>query len=347
VRSRTGLAVGLFAAAIAPAVSAADPTVCDDTRIAPPTVTPYPQYGPRNVELWLSAGELGDWASRGSMTPAFVLGAELGVPFDVVQRVRLAAGASAVFGHWGDDAHSLVGLETRLDLRASYFMDDLLDLYVLARPIDVMFGWNEARAAYRPGVGLGVRVARRVELEGTLDGIVALGSAFAGGERAGPGMTLSLGFDTCLWGWCNRSAPQNPAQTSLTCALYDEARSACPSSGGCGAMCNAVAAAMDASRPSIAEGARARDAIDAFLLGVAQQLSGDVKDRIDHLRATHDALLRKLLAAQTDEREAEQVGTGLVDHCSYAPTAIELRDALGCTPEGAPMTPARPTGCDP
>jgi hypothetical protein len=320
-----------IASATTPAV--ADGATCNDKEVIPPAPTQFPAYGPRAFELWGKLGELGDWGSPGAMRPAGYLGAEGAFPFDE-QRVRLSLGADLVLGHWGDDTHSLIGMQVSAAFRWSPFMDDVFDGYLVVRPADFLFAWDPASTAYRPGVGVGVRVARSVQLEATGDALVALDGRFAGGERAAPGLDVTLGFDFCLPLSCNQPAPAGPGQISLACNLYDEAQLVCQKVPDRSALCAAVFTAMDANRPLGADGKQAQDPIDAFLLATSELVAEPAKSRITHLGQTNETLVERLEDAQRRERKAAQSGAKLVDHCSYAPTAIELRDAFGCLVDG-------------
>jgi hypothetical protein len=327
--------------------AAATPAVCNDTVVAQPAPTPFPAYGPRVLELWIKAGELGDWAPPGTMRPAGYLGLEVARPFDAEQRFRLSLGADVVLGHWGDDAHSLLGLQASLAFRWSFAMDDIFDSYLLARPADFLFTWSPSGSIYRPGIGLGVRVARAVQLEATADALVALDGPFADRQRAAPGLDITLGFDLCLVVGCNQPSPPQATQKSLTCNLYNEAQSVCGRVPDRAALCAAVFAAMDANRPLGPEGAAIHDPIDAFLLATQELVADSAKSRIADLRQMNTRLLQELGEAQEKERRAAQGNTWLSDHCAYAPTAIELRDAFGCTAQGTATAqcPTQPVAC--
>jgi hypothetical protein len=346
VRSLIVVAAVASFAAVEPSAAASGPVTCNATPVSPPPATPYFEYSPRRFELWAGVGELGDWLLAGTMSPALTLGAEFVLPLDLAQRSRLGLKVDAVIGHWAGNDGSLFGLEGSLAYRYSVGMDDFFDWYLLGRPVDVLFALGNSQAAYRPGLGAGLRVVRAVELEGTLDAVVGLGRSGAGGDRAGPGLTLSLAVDTCLAGsFCSRPAPPKPVQRDLTCNLYEHAESLCTGTPDRHALCDAVATAMDASRPLTDDGAREGDPIDAFLAAVEAPLPEPLKTAIHRLRQDHDALLQTLSRSQDAERRAAQGGGWLVDHCSYEPTANELRDAFGCDPDGAPTRCAPPSQC--
>lgn len=322
--------------ATTPAV-AGDAAVCSDAIVTPPAPTHFSAYSPRIIEFWGKAGELGDWAPPRTMRPAGYAGLEVALPFDAEQRLRLGLGADVTLGHWGDDAHSILGLQTSLALRWSFAMDDIFDSYLLVRPADFQFAWDPWASVYRPGIGVGIRVARAVQLEASADALVALGGPFGDGERAAPGLDVTLGFDLCLVLSCNRASPPKASQKSLTCNLYNEAtQSVCAAVPDRAALCAAVFTAMDANRPLGPDGATIRDPIDAFLLATEQLVAEPAKSRFHDLRNTNGRLLGELDRAREKERIAAQGNAWLSDHCAYAPTAIELRDALGCTAQGTP-----------
>ena len=141
--------------------------------------------------------------------------------------------------------------------------------------------------------------------------------------------------------------PPQATQKSLTCNLYNEAQSVCGAVPDRAALCAAVFAAMDANRPLGPQGAAIHDPIDAFLLATQELVADSAKSRIADLRQMNTRLLQELGEAQEKERRAAQGNTWLSDHCAYAPTAIELRDAFGCTAQGAATAqcPTQPVAC--
>jgi hypothetical protein len=107
------------------------------------------------------------------------------------------------------------------------------------------------------------------------------------------------------------------------------------------ALCKAVASAMDADTTSTTE---QFDSIDAFLRGIRDNLpaaASDAHGAIASLVTAHERLLKEVSDARTAERTAAQRQATLPAHCSYAPVAVEIRDALGCDANGQPV------GCAP
>jgi hypothetical protein len=324
----------------APAPAPATSAVCKDDEVIPQSPTQFPLYSPRAFEFWGKVGELGDWGSPGSMRPAGYLGLEGALPFDE-QRIRLSLGADFILGHWGDDAHSFLGMQAAAAFRWSPLMDDVFDGYLIVRPADFLFAWNSATTAYRPGLGVGVRVARTVELEATGDALIALDHAFAGGERVAPGLDVTLGFDICFPLSCNQPTPPKLIQVSLACNLYNEAQRVCSRVPDRAALCAAVFTAMDANRPLGPGETQPADPIASFLLSAQGLLPDTAKSTMDSVINENQALISRVGEAQTHERGYAQKGARPVDHCSYAPTAIELRDAFGCLADGG-VTPTCP-----
>lgn len=332
--------VALTAAADAPSLT------CDQTVVPPASSSGFPLFAPRAWEWWAGAGFVADWAS-GRATPALAIGTELVKPFDADQRFRVGLYAGASFGHWGDDDGALVGASTSLRLRWSPWMTDFYDVFLVAKPAGFDFAFDDFRAAFRPGVGLGVRFIRAAALEATADDVISLGDAFPNGNRSGVGVTISLAYDVCFQPLgCDRPQPKPPQPKKLTCELYDQATALCRGAANRAALCHAVYVSMDASRiPS-----RPLDATDAFLAALWVQLAGSPSQAaVDALRALHKRLFDEVFDPAAGTRHAERLaaqrGAWLRDHCSYEPTAIELRDALGCDVNGAPAACAVEPEC--
>jgi hypothetical protein len=328
-----------LALSAAPAAQAADerPPACDRTVVPPPSSSGYPLFAPRAWEWWSGAGFVADWAS-GRATPGFAIGTEVVKPFDADQRFRLGLYVGASIGHWGDDQGLLLGAATSLRLRWSPWMTDFYDVFVVVKPAGFDFAFDDFRAAFRPGAGLGVRFIRAAALEATADDLVSLGDAFPNGNRSGVGLTISLAYDACFQPLgCDRPTPKPPQAKPLTCDLYNQATALCRGAADRAALCHAVYVAMDASRIPV----RPLDATDAFLAALSAQLSGSPSQPgVDALRALHERLFDEVFDPKAGTRNAERIaaqqGAWLRDHCSYEPTAIELRDALGCDVDGAP-----------
>jgi hypothetical protein len=169
-------------------------------------------------------------------------------------------------------------------------------------------------------------------LEGTFDAVYAAGDRFADGARVLPGMTLTLGGDLCLIkDWCKVPRPPAPEIRQLACDLYDEAKGACENQPDHARLCAAVAAAMDASTNVTSE---KYDDTDAFLTGIIDQVADvpRLQQQLMVLRSGHRDRLETWYHAGDAERKARQRGAWLSTHCSYAPTALELREAFGCGP---------------
>jgi hypothetical protein len=162
----------------------------------------------RKGEFWVHTGYVDDWRGPAGADPAFALGIEK-VPFvSLDQRWRLGWYFGGLWGHWGDREHSSAGFDVSLRFRASAYMTDFWDIYVLTKV--GIIGAFDGRFGLRPGLGAGFRVLRGAALEITIDDVIALGDRFAGGARVLPGMTAALGFDLCILGtWCLGPKPPN------------------------------------------------------------------------------------------------------------------------------------------
>jgi hypothetical protein len=167
----------------------------------PPT-TPFVLAGARYLELNAAMSMALDSNAR-TDAPAdvragrtsFTAGVDLGFPF-AHQRLRPSLFGGVQVGYWGDDAHGPVSAYVGTRFRASFYMDDIFDLYALLRA-DVPI--SPAGAALRPGAGIGLRVGRVVSLEGSYDTLFALGTTFANTQYTSfvpVGFTVSLMIDT-------------------------------------------------------------------------------------------------------------------------------------------------------
>jgi hypothetical protein len=338
------LAATVLAGALTAASARADDAqfTCDRTPVPPGPSSESPLFPPRAWELWPTLGFLTDWAA-GPLSPDVSFGIELAKPFDVDQRWRLGIHAGYLLGHWGGDRASSSALDASLNLRWSPLMTDFFDGYFIVKPAGADIALSDSRVALRWGAGIGMRALRAIEIEATADALVALKDTFPNGDRAGLGVTFSLGYDLCLEPFgCTQAQPSGPVTKALTCELYDQADATCGSlqanPGARTALCQAVYTSMDASADP---GSRPLDATHAFLLALAASLADPgLKKAVEDLATTHKRLYEQIYAAKGeryDERMAAQSGEWLHDHCTYEPNAIELRGAFGCDTDGKPL----------
>jgi hypothetical protein len=348
-----GAAVLSSMSVFAPALGAADPTTrCGGPEIDPGVTSGFPLAPVRQRELWALAGYAGDWNSGHAATADATLGFEW-VPWVTrTQATRLGFYGGAIGGAWGEGGHAPIAGEAAMRFRWSFAMDDFFDWYLTLRGgAQVAFGGP--RFALRPAAGAGLRVLRAVLLEGGYAPLVAIGDSFADGRRAENGIAISLGLDLCVvlkgLDGCKIASPPSPTPTSLACDLYLPAQKVCAQWAANAlvreALCKAVASAMDADTTSTTE---QFDSIDAFLRAIRDNLPAapsDARGAIASLVTAHEGLLKELSNARTAERMAAQHNATLPAHCSYAPVAVEIRDALGCNANGKPVACAPVPEC--
>jgi hypothetical protein len=341
----------LFAAAAAALIAAASAAFADtpapdpaQSVACPPfkrLPAPRPGFYPERVrELWLDVSFISDWnlETRQSF-PAFGFGFEYLFVFDKDARVRLGPRLGLQIGRWGDNKHASFSLDPGLRFRGSFYMDPIVDVYAIAKTdVLVALGIGQSvQQALRPGLGIGVRLGRAVQIEGTFDVALALGSGFirdSGTTAWAPGLWLSGGFDLCTLGsFCNAPEPQQVAEDD-TGKLYDDAHAVCAGTKDAalhGDLCAAVDAAMDGDRyPPGPE----QDSTEAFLAGVQRELDKKGRERlalrIADMAAHHHAMEACRRKNQRDARLAAQKSQRLAVHYNYAPFPVLLRRALGC-----------------
>jgi hypothetical protein len=340
------LASGSILAGVA---AAADlPPRCTGAEIEPAATSGFPLAPVRERELWVLAGYAGDWNSGNAVTADGTLGVEWIPWLNRTQSTRLGLYAGIIGGPWGEGGHAPISGEAAMRFRWSFAMDDFFDWYLTLRSgAQVAFGGP--RVAFHPGAGGGLRVLRAVLIEGVYAPLVAIGDPFEDGRRAEHGIAVTLGVDLCVvvkgLGGCTVALPPSPVPKALACDLYSPAQSICAKwsadVSAHSALCRAVASAMDADTTSTTE---KYDSIDAFLRGVRDNLpatAGEMRDAVESLVTTHERLLQELSEARAEERIASQHHATFPAHCSYAPVAVEIRDALGCDAKG------EATGCSP
>jgi len=341
--SRAALAfviAALFVAARAGAADAPLP-VCDTHAEDAAPDSGNPVFPARTHEVWLDVGYFGDWNPHHH--PVFAPGLELVPLVTADQRWRLGMRLGGALGSWGDDRHGWLSLDLGLRARASFVMEDFFDVYAVAKGDGLMTLPRGPYFGARPGAGLGVRVARAVEVEATFDAALAIGATYTDSDpRFAPGFGVSVGFDMCFPDGCARTVPP-VVHKDFTCSIYERAVAVCSASAEERAeLCDAVATAMDGT---VSTPRQREDATAAFLRAVAEGVrTPALAARLEAMRAAHREMSRRRDAEDDAERAAARGGRTTVEHCAYAPYAAELRDAFGCAPEGTPAC-ALPASC--
>jgi hypothetical protein len=310
-----------------------------------PASSPYLLSGDRFLEANVAASLQLDWNGVASQVgptahAGVVLGGEVGVPF-VDQRVRPALFTGIKLGAWADETHGPFGFVEGARFRWSPLMWDVFDVYLVARgDFDLDPG---ASAVFRPGAGLGVRVARMLAVEATWDVTVPLGSPFAGTRYPSLvpfGISFGALFDACFG--CNRSPPPQ-ASRDLACQLYRAAANLKPANHK--AICDALPVAMTAY-PDPLQASREQDGAGTFLQELAKAVPGDdAKSEIRGLVALHQSLLSDWSAYERQAAAAAERGRRLGERWTYAPVPGEIRAFFGCDvvdPTHGPP-PAAPT----
>jgi hypothetical protein len=295
-----------------------------------PDSPPYLLAGDRFLEANVAASLQLDWnglASQSGPTAhaGLVVGADVGVPF-VDQRVRPAVFTGVKIGAWADETHGPFGFVEGARFRWSPLMWDVFDVYLVARgDFDLDPG---ASAVFRPGAGVGVRVARMLAVEATWDVSVPLRSSFAGTRYPSfvpYGISFGALFDACFG--CNR-APVPQANRDLACQLYHAA--ARVNRANHKAICDALPVAMTAT-PDPLQASREQDGAGTFLQELAKAVaSEDAKNEIRGLVTLHQKLLTDWTDYERKAASAAQRGLRLGERWTYAPVPGELRAFLGC-----------------
>jgi hypothetical protein len=316
-------------ALLAPTVALADdvPPIPKELPKAP--TSPYVLSGARAAEMNVSiAGSLDanprtdapSDARNGRLST--VVGVEVGVPI-WNQRLRPSIFAGAQFGYWGDDLHGVASGYFGARMRASVWMGDIWDFYIVGRTDFPMTG---AGVAFRPGLGIGVRIARALSFEGTWDFLLPIENDFKNTKEtsfvplAG---TLAVSFDLCMS--CNKPDPK-PVDRNVACRLYNAARTMSTSST---AICAGVPKAM-AACPEPMAATREEDGTSTFLDALEQGVSSDAKAAVHRLVQMHVALLQQWDAYESRVASVGIAKRTLAERWTYAPVPAELRSYLGC-----------------
>ncbi len=296
-----------------------------------PTSSPYLLAGDRFLEANVSATLQLDWNGlvgvQGPTAHAgIVIGGEIGVPFDD-QRVRPAFFSGVKVGGWADEVQGPFGFVEGARLRVSPFMWDVFDLYVVGRG-DIVVD-PRAGTLVRPGLGLGMRVARLLSIEATWDVTVPIGSTFEGTRHPDfipYGVSFGALFDTCFQ--CNREA-EAPVNRDLACRLY-RAAATVGTGPRHGPICDAIGRAMIAC-PNLESASYDEDGANAFLEQLAKEVSrDDAKSDVRRLVELHAKLLAQWGQYELEAAAAARNKQRLKERWSYAPVPSELRAYLGC-----------------
>lgn len=309
------------------AAGSGDDAQCKLERLPTPHETALPLlYEPRHDELVLDARYLGSYMP---VVSAFDFGLRYSfAPFD--QRLHLGVRVGGTAGEWGSDRRGpialTVGARVAYDVRR--FMTGVVDLYVLAEA-DVLLFSKYGDPVLRPGAGLGIRVGRTLGVEATFNPLVALGPAFAHGERIDGGFGIGLSYDLCTLGsFCNEES-RTSVEHDLTPDMYAAVAAVKPAEiARQAALCDAVTRALDASRY------RPHDKIDstqAFLRGVEENLAdATLRARVTALEKQHVTWRKAWEKSHATEREAAADGQELAEHCVYEPFPLEIAALFGC-----------------
>jgi hypothetical protein len=300
---------------------------------------PKPGFWPeRERELWVDMSFISDWnLDTGKSYPAFGLGFEHVFVVDRDARLRIGPRVGFQLGRWGDDNHAAFSVDPGIRFRWSFYMDPIVDVYLLAKTDLLLAIRKEPQGGLRPGAGFGLRIGRAVQLEGTFDVALAIGDGFVrqmGTTVWAPGLWLSGGFDFCVLGsFCNKPEPQQTTKDD-TSLLYDDANRICretKEASDRSALCAAVNGALDGDRypPEPDE-----DSTAAFLGGLQKELARTGKEalakRVADMLAHHREMERCRRKNLRDARFAAQKKQALAVHYNYSPFPVLLRRALGC-----------------
>lgn len=316
--------------------NAASAARCSVVLLPDPHKTDFPLlYQPRHDELTIEAGYLGSSFPFESAVETTLMYSF--APLDEVWHFGLRAGMNA--GRWGSDERGPVGLAlgARVAVDLARPLNGVLAVYTFAQADAILLA-SEGDAVLRPALGLGVRAARAIGLEANGNTVIALGDAFANGDRLAGGLGVTLNFDLCTLGsFCDETPPQQMT-VDLTSQLYQAAAHVATRVQNDPAqhkdLCAAVDAALDASHhPSSDPG----DSTGPFLLGLAAGVSDPtLKNELSALVQLHaglrDQLANPTSGTRIQSRLAAQKGHVLVDDCVYSPFPVELRAQLGCEP---------------
>jgi hypothetical protein len=253
-----------------------------------------------------------------------VVGGEIGIPF-YEQRLRPALFSGVKLGAYADEKHEPFAFVEGARFRYSPFMWDVFDIYAVARTdVDLDPG---ASTVLRPGLGVGVRVARLLAVEATWDVMVPIDSTFIGTRHPSfvpYGISFGVLFDSCFK--CNRAAPPQ-VNRDLACRLYTAAAA---KKAAHGRICDAVRRAMTAT-PDPIVASRDEDGTSTFLKALAAAVTGqDEKAEIGALVELHGNLLAQWARYEELSGNLAQNAQRLQERWTYAPVPAELRSYFGC-----------------
>ncbi len=255
--------------------------------------------------------------------------------FDDERRYRLGIHGGLQIGPWGDHHHGLLSFETGISYRHAISQDEVFNFYSLVRPAFIVDTTN-ARLGGRVDGGFGVGIAGTLAIEATYQPVVSLDEPFlaAGDEyRVTHGASLSLGLNACtLFDWCDPTEVQ-PELVDCNKSLYAEARTWASDRAAIRPLCDAFHGALNVYDHYPGPG---EDEMDALLRTIDETLAvgaGYARDAVQSLRAKHGRLKAGRHYAHGNVRRAKRCGRQVRYTIAYAPTAIELRDALRCPPE--------------
>ena len=253
-------------------------------------------------------------------------------------------------GAWGDQQHGEVMWENGGGLKATFLGDlTLYELYALVSDsllagFGGVTGGSSVALGNVLGGGLGARLFRAFAVEVTGHWLYSTGAPFiapdltsSAGRSVGD-ISLSLLFDTCSFGWCNRGARRQESK-DVTCAIYTDARDlvckAAKKEGG-DARDRLCQHAREAMALSDTEGpALARDAVARFLGDLATRENGAPHAAAElTLANTNDCLAQWRSCGRKQECLLDQKGETIKTRRLYAPYVVELLAALGCDADG-------------
>ncbi len=354
--SRRGPLVLLAALALAPGTAAGDqsgsaaPATTEDSGVLPPQGTPPAAIPPQSKEFYTPPwGEMwGRLLSRIDIWegPHVAAGFALGTSFDLTDQRRWLLGFNTQFliGTWADneDRGKLI-IEHGPELRVSPYMDEVLDVFILARTLGVLGVVDGVHWGVRPGVGVGIRVGRSFGIEMAYEPVWPLGQPLVeDGEEItdgspSHGVSLDVGFDSCLiWGCAQeRDEPKRQKKTDELYDLAHELHCTMAADDREPFCTGAVELALDAALLPASQPAD-RSGVEGFLRAVLKGAAPHLHDQLRAILNLHLKLRAKRSTDQTFATQYARTGAKLRAPIEYEPIVIELRYYFGCNTDEQP-----------
>ncbi|MBW2458312.1 MAG: hypothetical protein JRI68_27665 [Deltaproteobacteria bacterium] len=355
--SRRGALVVLAALTLAPSTAAggesgpADSAATADQAVPPPTGTPPAAIPPTSKEFYTPPwGEM--WLRLLSRVdiwegPHVAAGVAAGMSFDLTDQRRCLLGFNTqiLVGTWGDnEERGKLIFEHGPELRFSPYMDELLDVFILARTLGVLGVVDGVHWGIRPGIGVGARAARHFAIELAYEPVWPLGQPLVDDGEAvtdgspSHGLSLDIGVDACLfWGGCaqERDEPKPQHKTEELYDLAHELHCAMKAAERKPFCTGAVEPALDAAQLPASQPAD-RSGVEVFLRAVLEGAAPTLHSQLWTILNRHLYLRAERSLDQTFATQYARTGEKLRAPVEYEPIVIELRYHFGCDDDDPP-----------